>query len=839
MNRRRETTRERRRDEAPERTSDGAAGAGSLLARWRASDGRWGVGLTAAAFVSMAMTTPADAPGQVGGAALQMGVLAAVVAWGFWALTAVRGAWRFELLDGALLVLLVWIGASAWRMSGDGCPRLTWNAFWTWGSAAAAFWLARRFLRTAADCRALVAVMLAAAVVQSSLGLYQSLYARPRDRAIYWANPELALAEAGIIAPKDSPLRAQFESRMQDTEPLGTFSLTNSLAGLLAPWVTLSLGVTLAEFSARRGGRTRVVRGVLAGVVGDEPGGGSAWPVGRLALLGTAALVVVVCLLLTKSRSAYLATLGGAVLVALVLARGRWRIPASWWGAAAGVTALLVGAATWFGLLDKQVLTEARMSLGVRWEYWQSTWAMLGDHPWWGCGAGNYQNYYAAYKLPQASEMVADPHNWFFEMSANAGWPAGAWLAGLLFVVVVRILGPSLWGRTLSVGDADLPDSELNGAVTKANEWASNGEDAEADRVRSGRWGAVGWGVGLMSGVFAAFLSQYFPDSFLLLAAIPLGSATLWLLQGWVVRGRLPAWCVGVALVVLIVNLSAAGSLAFGGVVGTLWLLVAIGWRLHDLEGSSSAAATQRQDASASEGANDARVGVPVRWNAACALAVAVASLAACLATSFRPVTLAGTELQIGGDLQRRGMFEPAENAYREAARLDPWSPDAWQRLAELQAMRFGAVGPGAARDAAWSDMNESLDATFRLNRRAYGPRRQLAELLLGLWRRTNDERALRRADELLSEALKLYPRSNILRAQRAWTRHLAGRHDESRADAAEAMRLDDLSSHSEQKLAAQRISDSVSSFAEQPRPPLGESAAETMRRLTTPATSE
>ena len=41
-----------------------------------------------------------------------------------------------------------------------------------------------------------------------------------------------------------------------------------------------------------------------------------------------------------------------------------------------------------------------------------------------GVGPGNFQQTYPAYKLPQASESVADPHNFLLEVWATAGGPA-------------------------------------------------------------------------------------------------------------------------------------------------------------------------------------------------------------------------------------------------------------------------------------------------------------------------------------------------------------------------------------------------------------------------------
>ncbi len=88
------------------------------------------------------------------------------------------------------------------------------------------------------------------------------------------------------------------------------------------------------------------------------------------------------------------------------------------------------------------MLSEAGKSLGYRLEYWQATWAMIGDHPWFGCGPGNFQDAYMRYKLPQASEEIQDPHNLFFEVWATAGTPAM-----LALLAVLGLFGWQTWRR--------------------------------------------------------------------------------------------------------------------------------------------------------------------------------------------------------------------------------------------------------------------------------------------------------------------------------------------------------------------------------------------------------
>ena len=146
-------------------------------------------------------------------------------------------------------------------------------------------------------------------------GFYQVSYSNPRLRAEYARDPERALEQAGMDAPAGSPQRAQFENRLASTEPIGSFALTNSLAGYLTPAVIL-LASALGSFRERSARR---------------------WPrvLGMLLLL----LVVVGCLLLTKSRSAYAALIVGVALLAISRA-----LPRAWFRGSllVGVAILLV-----------------------------------------------------------------------------------------------------------------------------------------------------------------------------------------------------------------------------------------------------------------------------------------------------------------------------------------------------------------------------------------------------------------------------------------------------------------------------------------------------------------
>src|SRR5262249_19715776 len=159
-----------------------------------------------------------------------------------------------------------------------------------------------------------------------------------------------------------------------------------------------------------------------------------------LAMAAPSILILLVALVLTKSRSAWIGLLVGIVIVAW---KSRKEVPRRVYVATgvlglALIAALVVGGLV-TGRLDREVLTQAPMSLGYRWEYWRGTWRLLTGGAtdlatalrsatlWRGVGPGNFRGPYLRYKLPESSEEILDPHNLFLEVWATGG--IGALLA--------------------------------------------------------------------------------------------------------------------------------------------------------------------------------------------------------------------------------------------------------------------------------------------------------------------------------------------------------------------------------------------------------------------------
>ncbi len=660
----------------------------------------------------------------------------------------------WQWADAALLVLLAVYVMSGLMMADQGNPRATINAVWQWIGFGMVYLVARQMLRRAVDRRAVCVVLLALATALATVSFYEYFFSMPRLRARYAADPEEVLREVGIPATAGSPERKLFEDRLQSTPPIVTFALTNSLAGFLAPWFIVAVGI---GWEARR-------------AVNDWR---AFWRDRRVVAVTLCGLFISFCLLLTTSRSAFLAVACGLIAIMGYRRLGRW-----WDGRlllAGGVLAVvLLGGALAAGAFDWLTLSEAPKSLLYRFEYWQATWSLITDHPWFGCGPGNFQQYYAFYKLPQASETIADPHNFFFEVWANAGTPAMLALVAFLVLVVRRV------SNSLAVG--------------RANEGRDRGDRAEIAEASSAVWV---WG-GALVGVLLAFpvgtVVGFPPPPALLWLGLPVGGLIVVLLHRWVAAtstsatgvtdssdgARLPAWLLLIAILVLLTNLLAAGGISYAGVSISLWLLAALAL--------NQTGADRQLRLSA--------------WMGGVLGVGLVVMVLLCQRTMYGPLLSAQSRLNAGWAAAAAGRGERADRLFRSAAEADPFSPQPWMQLALLHHQRLlGTSSPDRAAEGL-AQFDQAVEQALRRNRRGFAPRRQIGDWRLALYRHWNDGRQLDRAIDSYEEVVRLYPHGIAGRVQLAWVYHLAGREAEAREQAGEALRLDAATPHQERKLA-------------------------------------
>jgi len=709
---------------------------------------------------------------------------------------------RMGVIDALAGLLIVLVSVSAVVMVGQGYTRATINTAWQWAGFVVFFLLGRQLLRRPEAVRAASAVMLALAVCLTSLAYYQYFYSLPQTRAEFARHPDAMLRAAGIDPAPGSPERKLFEDRLHSTEPLATFALANSLAGFLAPWLVVALGIAVSA----RGSREEIgASSALQTSQGRAGHGGafsqdlesppSSWRVALVAV--SAAVFVGFALLLTKSRTGLLAVGLGVFLLVLSrwpisrLVRFRWQI--------FGATAIAVGvlaAALVAGVWDRQVLTETPKSLLYRFQYWEGTAAMIADHPWFGCGPGNFQHYYAAYKLPQASESIADPHNLLFEVAATFGVPA------LLVFLVLLAFVAWQWLRWCGLGDRAA--AAMNAAAVRGGCGLGSAvlpaDRATMPALSHGMY--LGALAGLALGWWTGFVVGMPPEPVLFLLGVPVAAAFVAGLHPWTERGRLPAAVPAIALLVLTVNLLAAGGISFGGIAPSWWLLLAI------VSNSAPMPSWERD------------LPRPVVGLLA---AAAMLLVIGCFATLYSPVLRCRAKLDEAQALLRSQRPVEAEAAFLAAAAVDPYSVDPWYNLAALY--HRGALE--IAGEGSLSRFESAVEQALRRNPCAPTLRKQIGDWRLTLFARWGDRRQLQGAIRAYTEWVRLYPNHAFGHAQLAWCSHLAGDDRSASQAAAEALRLDALNPHREKKLGQQRLYDPVADSEGQ-----RENAEQTIRRL-------
>ena len=444
-----------------------------------------------------------------------------------------------------------------------GAPRPAINSAWQWVSLATMFWLVRQLVDDRREVRAIAAVMVALAVTMSTFGFHQFFYSIPRDQARFRrgsrggtgtrrtsSRPWLAAAAA---------LREAREQQRADGHVCAG-ELAGRISGPLADRVVghWRRGVCVANARSAT---------VAAGVA--------------------CAAIILACLVLTKSRAGDIGQhVAHSCLAAWTAAVGS-RLSRRIVIAVFASVVVVVVAASVVGALDREMLTEAGKSLGYRLQYWQATWAMICDRPWFGCGPGQFQGYYTQYKLPEASETVADPHNFLLEIWATAGTPAA-----LALLAVIGIVAWQVWkdSRLTAAIDAakNPPDLNPTPAARATQQGAARGTPLSSPGRVSREFNTIPVFADathhiLAGGAGGFLLALLFGP----LATVPLGLAAcggglavaavvVAALYPWIERGAMPAVLLALAAVVLLINLLAGGGINFAGVAGSLWLLAAL-----------------------------------------------------------------------------------------------------------------------------------------------------------------------------------------------------------------------------------------------------------------------
>lgn len=706
----------------------------------------------------------------------------------FWLLTLLgwaTAAWhdrqvfvRIGWIDVGMLLLVAWSVIAAAHAAVVDAPRPAINMLWSWLAVGAAFWLWRQLVADDREARTVVAVMLAIAVGISGYALHQYFVSLPADRAMYLDNPDAALAAEGLDFPPGSAERELFEQRLFSTEPPGTFALANSLAGWLVPW--LLVGAAVGWLSWRefcRGNATILVR-VLAGAA-------------AIVLVGGFVLV------LTKSRSAMAGVVIGGGLVLVALARREsmhWKRAAAIGVSIAAAIVLLIAVGVLVGGLDREVLSEAPKSLGFRWQYWQATTQMVREHPWLGCGPGNFGDHYTRFKLPTASEEINDPHNLILEVAATAGLPAA------LALIVVLVGATWLCFRRINSSFETRMEPTSCATASSSGSVVSNvallskpavvprqGFETALLRVTAGQRSIL---IGAAAGLVLAWLGPRLtgglidiaPSLLTTLGLAAAGAVIVWLLWPWVEQGRLPTPILAAAALGLAFNLLAAGGITFPAVAGSLWLLIALALNAapeHATERSATAANASQFTVG--------RAALSVIWIAA------LGSAAGCYWTGYQPVVLS----MIQSSAARASTGAEVERRLEAAAASDPYAAQPQLDLAQWHFERW--LHDQRPESLAGFETAQAKATQLR-------PRQSAVWLRVGQWYRQIGARANRpeyyaRAVEACRRAVALYPNHARERAVLALACQGAGRSDEARRAAAAAWDFDRQTPHADQRL--------------------------------------
>ena len=188
-------------------------------------------------------------------------------------------------------------------------------------------------------------------------------------------------------------------------------------------------------------GNPNVLAAFLVMVVGLAAG----WSLGfqqrkqRLSLFMLSVLAIV-CILLTYSRGAWLALGIMALLMAALWRHWNWKH----FLAGSLITAVLwVAAQESFMtrlLSIRSMFNSADSSVALRWALWESTLAMIQEHPWLGLGWGSYRFVYPEYDffVQNESVIIYHGHNTLLSLAAEIGIPGMLCFAVVWGMAVVQ-----------------------------------------------------------------------------------------------------------------------------------------------------------------------------------------------------------------------------------------------------------------------------------------------------------------------------------------------------------------------------------------------------------------
>ena len=447
--------------------------------------------------------------------------------------------------------------------------------------------------------------------------------------------------------PMYGPSRIAWENRLlSSSEPFATFSLANTLAGILATGLVLLIGQASSTVvdpqEARRFKGSRLSQALL---------------LFQICLLAY-------CVILTKSRSAWLGCLVGfGILLIRRIHLSAIQNLFRWLVAGSLIVATAVGIGVAVGGLDKEVILESPRSLQFRLLYWTGTLRMLQHQPFSGAGPGNFRQAYLQYKADETSEEIRDPHNFVLDAWSSSGLIG---LSGLLLII-----GSTGW--RLMKGPP----------LLRVTEAATGQKLTTAQRrpLRIAVWGILG-------GFLLHFAWTWFngsdewisqPVRILLLAGV-----SLMISRGKASFRPVDATTCIAAATAMMVNLLAAGGFEMPAVMITLLLVLSTSIGFLPISGTSPG------------------VRFFAKYRCLMSAAVGLALFVLVAKTGMFPVTAAENFIQSGNSMLNNAQFPArAMDQFLQARTSDPQSPTPRQRIAEVLSYRLlEAVTLRAAENA-------------------------------------------------------------------------------------------------------------------------------------------
>jgi hypothetical protein len=337
----------------------------------------------------------------------------------------------FGIADfGVLLIVAGHVLSTAYVFHVEGDRRSALNLTFEWIGLLAAWRIFRHLSLDRLQAVQVYQVVTTIVVGLAAMGIWQHQVFYPEQAEWYRGERselDRALAEPGgagffrvseIVSrfqskgiPLEGTDRILWENRLlSSSEPFATFSLANTLAGVLATALVLLVGQAVQAWTLPG---PRKLRSLII-------------PLLQVSL-------ILYCLVLTKSRSAWAGAVVGLILVAIC----SWRTTVArrilqWSFFGAVFVGAIIGIAAFSGALDKEVILESSRSLQFRMFYWTGAIETLKESPLTGVGPGNFRQVYLTHKADESSEEIRDPHNFLLE-SWSAGGAVG-FLGLLLFI---------------------------------------------------------------------------------------------------------------------------------------------------------------------------------------------------------------------------------------------------------------------------------------------------------------------------------------------------------------------------------------------------------------------